>query len=267
MFSEIIIVSSQTVRVLMKGITFLKSIEYTLEAIGEKWRQGDRIKGTLKIKNNGSENVEHFKMRVALLEGHYKKLKTNVQNGWTFLSEVNLAESACLETAAERSYSFVFELPQDCPITDKSGSLYLAFYEGLGTLPLGHVELVIEPKLVISQVLEIFENFLRFKVVQIKYVKGKVEVKLNPPSSREFSTIDSLVLSLREHDKNLSLNYLFNTQVINMVSGAMQAQKKTRDLEQKFNAKQYLSYEGSLNQDFILESVNKAINEVKPKFL
>ena len=74
-------------------------------------------------------------------------------------------------------------------------------------------------------------------------------------------------LSLKEVDKNLTLNYLFNVRVLDMSSGAMQTQKKTKAFEQIFNSKQYLMYGEALNQDFILGSLNAVVNEVKPKFL
>lgn len=250
----------------MKGTIFSKPLEYNIEAVGEKWRQGDKIKGTLKVKNHGAENIELSALKVALSEGTYKKIKAKDAKGWKNLFETKLEEKFTLAAQEEKSYSFEYTLPENCLITDKNASLYLAFFDN-DKMPSGHIELVIEPKLVIAQVLEAIQSFLRFKVAQIKYTKGMVEVKLTPPSSsRELSTIDSLVLCLAEVEKNLTLSYEFNMRVLDMAGGAMQAQKKTRDFQQKFTSKQYLQYD-SLNQDFILQSINSVLNEVKPKFL
>jgi hypothetical protein len=94
-----------------------------------------------------------------------------------------------------------------------------------------------------------------------------VEVKLNPPTSREFNLVDSLVLSMSEIDNTLIMNYFFNTRGIDMSNSSMQVQKKTKVIEQKINSKQYLLYGKSLNQDFILESINSVLNEVKSKML
>ncbi|MGZ3809988.1 MAG: hypothetical protein ACXVCE_18030 [Bacteriovorax sp.] len=251
----------------MKGTIFLKPLEYNIEAVGEKWRQGDKIKGTLAIKNHSAEKLELPHLVVALCEGNYKKIKAKDKNAWKLLANAKLEEHISLNGPIEKNCPFEFTLPQDCPVTDKGGSIYLAFFDQGDTWPAGHIELVIGPKQVISQILEIFENFLRFKVVQIKSVKGMVEVKLSPPSSRELSTIDSLVLSISEIDKNLTMNYLFNMRVLDMAGASLQAQKKTKEMEQKFSSKQYLIYGESLNQEFVLESINSVINEVKPKFL
>ncbi len=251
----------------MKAMTFVKPLEYTLEAEGEKWQQGATIKGTLKVKNHSTENVEIRGPLVTLSEGHYKRIKAKEKNAWKVLSTIKLDESFSIKDQDIKNYSFEFHLPQDCLITDKGGSLYLAFFEGSETWPIGHIELVVGPKMIISQILEIFENFLRFKVTHIKSAKGAVEVKLTPPTSRDFSTIDSLILNIAEVDENLTLKYLFNVRVLDMTGATMQAQKKTKELEQKFNSKQYFIYGESLNQDFILESLTSVLNEVKPKFL
>jgi hypothetical protein len=250
----------------MKGTIFLKPLEYNLEVIGEKWRQGDKIRGSLKVRNHGADAVDFPELNVVLCEGTYKKIKAKDAKGWKSLIETKLEDKFTLKPAEEKSYSFEYTLPEDCLVTDKNASLYLAFFDR-DVLPAGHIELVIEPKLVISQILDLIQSFLRFKVVQVKFTKGMIEVKLTPPaSSRELSTIDTLILSLAEKEKALLMNYEFNMRVLDMTGGVMQSQKKTREFDQSFTSRQYLQYD-SLNQDFILESINSVLNEVRPKFL
>jgi len=253
----------------MKGTTFLKPLEFNLEAAGEKWRQGDKVKGTLTVKNHGADIVEMPVLKIVLCEGIYKKIKTKDAKAWKTLTETKFEEPFNLKGHEEKTFSFEFTLPENSLITDKNGSLYLAFFDKTGKdeQPAGHIELVIEPKMVISQILDSIQSFLRFKVVQIKFTKGMIEVKLTPPSSsRELSTIDNLILNISEIEKTLKMNYEFNMRVLDMAGGAMSAQKKTRSFEQSFTSKQYLQYD-SLNQEFILQSINSILNEVKPKFL
>lgn len=250
----------------MKGTVFLKPLEYNIEVSGEKWCQGDKIKGMLKIKNHSSELLKMPSLKVSLAEGIYKKIKSKEAKAWKSLAETKLEGSFSLEAQQEKSYTFEYTLPENCLITDKNASLYLVFFDK-EEWPSGHIELVIEPRPVISQILETIQSFLRFKVVQVKYAKGMVEVKLTPPSSsRELSVIDSLILSLSEVERNLTLSYEFNLRVLDVGAATMQTQKKTREFEQKFTSKQYLQYD-SLNQDFLLQSINTVLNEVKPKFL
>ena len=251
----------------MKVTVFLNPLEYSLEAFGEKWHQGDELKGSLKIKNNSAEKINLAVVKVALCQGNYKKIKVKDAKALSIASEYILSEAVTIGPMEECIYAFKFKLPENCNITDKNGSLYLAFFDKDETTPAGHIELFIEPKIVIQQVLQILESFLRFKVKEIKYNKDLIEVKLVPPASRELSNIDGLLLSMAEIEKNLTLKYFFNLRVLNISGVTMQSEKTTKEMEQSFNSKQYLIYGDSINQDFIIESVQEVINLVKTKLL
>lgn len=251
----------------MKGTVFLKPLEYSIEAVGEKWHQGDKLKGSLKIKNHSSEKIELPVLKVALCEGNYKKIKAKDAKGWNAISENLLSEALTINPSEEKDYTFEFKLSENCSITDKNGSLYLAFFDKDEKIPAGHIELVIEPKVVIQQILQILESFLRFKVKEIKNAKNMIEVKLVPPTSRELSNLDGLLLSISEVEKNLSLKYFFNLRVLNVSGTTMQSEKATKEMEQNFNSKQYLIYGDSINQDFIIASVQEILNSVKTKML
>lgn len=251
----------------MKGTIFLKPLEYSIEAIGEKWQQGDKLKGTLKIKNHSAEKIELSVLKVSLCEGNYKKIKAKDSKGWKTLSDSILAEKFTINPSEEKDFSFEFKLAENCTITDKNGSLYLAFFDKEDALPAGHIELVVEPKIVIQQLLQILENFLRFKVKEIKSGKGSLEVKLVPPTSRELSNVDGLLLNISEVEKTLKLNYFFNIRVLNISGTTMQSEKATKEAEQIFTSKQYQIFGDSLNQDFIIESVQSVLNTVKTKML
>ena len=251
----------------MKGLVFLKPLEYSIEVTGEKWHQGDTLKASLKIKNHSNEKIELPLLKVAVCEGNYKKIKSKDAKAWVILEETILAEKLIVSPLEEMDYSFKFKLAENCGITDKNGSLYIAFYDKDEKNPAGHIELVIEPKVIVQQVLQIFENFLRFKVKETKSGKGMVEVKLIPPTSRDMTTVEGLVLNISEIEKNLTLVYLFNLRVLNLSGSAMQAEKTTKDFVQKFNSKQYLMHGDSINQEFIIESLQEIMNTVKTKRL
>ncbi|MFA6238010.1 MAG: hypothetical protein WC635_11820 [Bacteriovorax sp.] len=254
----------------MKGTVFLKPLEYNIEALGEKWRQGDKIKGTLKVKNHGPDKMVLPFLKVSLSSGNYKKIKAKDKKTWEIVFEKTLGESITVDASCEVEFSFEFTLPEDCRTTDKDGSLYLVFVDNVNkadSWPAGHIELIILPKLVLEQILQILENFIRFKISQTKYSKGMVEVKLSPPTSRELSHVDSLILRIKEVDKTLNIEYLFNLRVLDMAGGTMTAEKKTKQFEQNFSSKQYTIYGDSINQDFIIESINSILKDVKPKLL
>ena len=201
----------------MKATLIVKPIEYGIEAFGEKWKQGEKLKAVMKLKNHGNEKIERPFLNVTLCSGNYKKVKAHHSEAWDIIIKIELLQNLTLNPNEEKEFHFEFLLPEDCRITDKDGSLYLAYQDNENeNWPLGHMELVIDPKIVMKQFLEIFENFLRFKVGQIKYSKGMVEIKLKPPGSRELSHVDSLVLRMSEVNKTLRLEYLFNLRMLEM---------------------------------------------------
>jgi hypothetical protein len=114
------------------------------------------------------------------------------------------------------------------------------------------------------QFLEIFDNFLRFKIGVPKYSKKMVEVKLTPPASRELGHIDSLILKLSEVQNTLKIEYTFNMRVLGMTGTTMVAEKKVKTFEQNLSSKQYYSY-GHPDQDFIIASIKEILAEVKPR--
>lgn len=251
----------------MKGIVFLKPLEYSIEIIGERWHQGDSLKGFLKIKNHSLEIVELPLLKLALSEGNYKKIKSKDLKAWSIVSENILSEALIINPSEVKDYSFEFSLAENCKITDKTGSLYLVFFDKDEKTPAGHIELVIEPKVAIQKILQILESFLRFKVKEVKYSKGMIEVKLLPPMSRELSNLDTFELSLSEIEKSLTLNYFVNLRVLNIAGATMKSEKVTKEMKQFFSSKEYLLYGDSVNQDFIVESVQKVLNSVKTKIL
>lgn len=251
----------------MKGIIFLKPLEYTIIANGERWRQGDVVSGLLKIKNYSTDSVELPLVIISLSVGNFKKIKVKDKKAWESLAEITLGEKITIGALEEKELSWHFQLPEDCSITDKSGSVYLIFFDHHGSAPAGQLELVIDPKLVITQFLEIFQNFLRFKVVQTKFSKGMVEIKLTPPSSKEMNHVESLILRMKEVSKTLELDYTFNLHAFEMIAGNLMAQKKIKQVNQKLTAKEYTIYGDSLDHEFIKNSISSVIKEATPKFL
>lgn len=250
----------------MKGLIFLKPLEYNIAADGEKWRQGDKIKGLLKLKNHSAERIDLPFLKLSLAAGNFKKIKNHDKRAWENLTETTLALPLTINASEEIEFPWDFVLPEDCQITDKDGSVFLTFQDKAELWPAGQLELVIEPKLIINQFLEIFQNFLRFKIKDTKFSKGMIEIKMTPPSSRELGHIDSLVLRVKEVDKTLDLEYNFNMHVFETINGNVLTQKKSMHVGQKLTSKQFYIYGDSPNQDFIISSVSALIKEATPKF-
>ena len=215
----------------MKTIIIKHPIEFNFEAKGEKWRQGEKLSGTVTVKNNGAEKVEIPFLKVALLSGTYKKVKAKDPKAFEPIQELNLEKNVSLNPTESKEYKFDFMLAEDCRITDKDGSVYLALFDKDENTQTGNLELSITPKLMMMQFLEIMDNFIRFKIGAMKFNKGMVEVKLTPPTSKDFSQVEGLLLKMKEVEKNLILEYHFSNKKIEMNGSSMTTSK----VAQKFD--------------------------------
>jgi hypothetical protein len=127
----------------MKGTVHINPLEYNIETSGEKWRQGESIKGLLKIKNNSGASVEIPALKISLSSGNYKKVKLNDTKSWEKIEESVLTNDFFLNGHEEKEFPWAFLLAEDCRITDKDGSIYLRFLNHQEDLPSGNIELVI----------------------------------------------------------------------------------------------------------------------------
>ena len=253
----------------MKASIFLKPLEYNIEILGEKWQQGALVKGVVKVKNNGSEKTSISNLKIALCSGSYKKLKTKDAKTFEVIAESIFGKDTHFKNMEEKEFPWEFKLDENARITDKDGSLYIILKDqsDASVWPIGILELTIIPKIIITQFLEIFENFIRFKIAQIKYVKEMIEVKMTPPKTRELAHVESLILRIKEVENTLSLDYQFNVSAIDMTTPTITTQKKCKQFARIHPAKEYLIYGDSINQELLISSINAVVSEVKNKLL
>lgn len=251
----------------MKTIIIKNPIEFNFEAKGEKWRQGEKLSGVVLVKNNGAEKVEIPFLKVMLLSGIYKKVKVKDPKAFEPFMDIVLSKNIAINGNEVKEFPFEFMLPHDCRITDKDGSVYLALLDNDESVQTGNMELNILPKIMLTQFLEIMDNFIRFKIGPLKSNKGMIEVKLTPPTSKDFSQVEGLVLKLKEVDKNLVVEYHFTNKKIEMNGSSMTTSKVALKFDQTISFKEFYIYGDSVNQDGIIVLINSILNEVKPKFM
>ena len=246
----------------MKSTFFSRPLEFSIETVGEKWRQGDKLQGCIKLRNHLSDSVTLSKLDIQLEIGHFKKIKIRDEKSFEMISILQLAEKFSILPNQENEFAFNFKLPANCQITDKDRSLFLTLKLNEEIYPVGHLELVVIPKLLFLQFIEVLETFYRFKVAQMKYIKGNIEFKLAPPKSRDLSHVDSFVLKMKEEESTLKLEYLFSLNSFVMEGSVMSVQKKTKEFKQSLHLKQCYTYGESLNHDFIKSSIDSILSEV-----
>jgi len=249
----------------MKGTLFKAPLELNLHIEGETWRQNQKIRGSLKIKNHGQESLSLETMGVHLCWGHAKKIKTKSDTSFDFESSTLFSKQSTLAPQEEQELLWEFELQEDCAISDKSGSYYLLYGEKEKIWESGLFQLQIDPRAIFDSFLEIFVNFFRFKIKDKKNKKGFVEVKLVPPNAKEFLSMDNLLCQMRIKDDIFEINYLFNVKKVAYAIEGMKLEKNKIEFQDRLNPKEYYLFKDTPNQDVMKSKIENTLGEVKSK--
>ncbi len=97
-----------------------------------------------------------------------------------------------------------------------------------------------------------------------KAKKNSVDIKLMPPNSREFASLEHVICNLSlDKDDTLNITYNFKVNKINFQSIDLKA--KSSIIQTKFNLepKDYLIYKTSFNQEKVSQHISEALSEVK----
>ncbi|WP_417335056.1 hypothetical protein [Halobacteriovorax marinus] len=240
----------------MKSTFFRKPLEFALEIEGENWKQGDPVNGSISISNHSNEEVDFSKFSIYLCNGDLKKIQKGDVKGLVVVDEVVLEGS---------DTSFSFKLDENSPISEKSSGPYLVCAKKDQLLEGDLMALRVGPSKIISEILEVLENFMRFKVKSLKSKKNSLEAQITLPSTKEYSSIANFKLSFATSGSDIELNYLFKVKKVSFDGGVAQTKDETKKFKTLLTSKEYLIYGDSLNQDAITSSVQKTSDEVKLK--
>ncbi len=250
----------------MKGTTFLRPYELCLEIDGEKWLQGDKIKGEISLKchSDGSEIITN--LNIMLVHGLFKNIKNSKTDSLNIISSQILGENIEVDSKNDFKKDWEFKLEQDAPITDKNGSLYVFYGIGDDLSSYGSLQLEVDLVEELTNYLKVFEDFIRFKVHHKKYKKGLTEVRLLPPKTQELGSLEYLTCFLRLVDRNIEIKYIFKTKKIQATVGMeFEVIKTEKEFNQILTPDDYLRYGNAVNHDGIKKSINEIIANIIPK--
>lgn len=249
----------------MKGTIFKNDIEYNLLVEGESWVQGGVVRGSLKLKNHSENACDLSLTCVELALGKFRKIKTKSKTAFESERKISFEKGLELDSKGDKELKWEFELPVNCPITDKVGTYYLIYGGNEDKLENGLLELNITPNEVFLQFFDILEKFFRFKVKEYKSKNEAIEAKLAPPKSKNYSNLIGVNISVRILDKNLEVDYLFNVNSLDFSGGGItNFIKKKVEVKDTLHPKDYLIYGDSPNQDGMRASIQKVLDQVKP---
>lgn len=222
---------------------------------GESWRQGEKISGTLTVKNHGPSPTGG--LRVVLAYADERKLKAKSPDGIEELA------SKTFESAGPSEWEF--QLDPNAFVSDTSGCLTLLYGAGEDLHALGRLKLNIQPRLIFSDFIEVMNVTFRFVVKHIKAgKKGSVEVKLIPPAGPSYPTLEHLILSLYMEGDTVEATFHFNKKGIDASSPGLTLKKEVRKIERSLSPAQYLlSFNRRLNKEEVEKIVEGVIAESK----
>ncbi len=245
----------------MKGVFFSKPLEWNIETEKESWTQGEVIKGTLKVKNHGTEAVSLKDSGAGIAFADIKKVHAKTEGAMKFDVKATFAEES-LAANDTKELTFSLTLPANCAVTDKKASYFLAYGKEASE---NHLMLKIEPKVLFGKVIGLLDTFQRFKLKEFKSAKSGVEYKLIPPTSRDMAKLESLNLIFSMNGENLQMDYDFQVRKLDTESVTTKVSKAAVKVQKVLTPKDYSLGKDMINQDALLKSIESAIAEVKLK--
>lgn len=246
----------------MKGAAFLKPFEWQIDVTGESWPQGTEVKGTIRVKNAGS-NAEMLSGGLQLAFAEMKKVHSRDDKAFKVESEIKW-DQVSLAPGAVHEQNFSFTLPVNCGITDKKSSYYLAYGP---TLKEANLQLNITPRKLFLEITKLFETFQRFKPKEIKTSKNAVEFKMIPPTSREFAHVEALHLLQSLDGDQLKLDFTFKVKTLDTASVTTKVAKDEKHLTKSLGPREYSLGRDMINQDGILKALEDVLSQIRMKGL
>jgi hypothetical protein len=242
----------------MKGTFFQKPLEWNIETTGESWQQGDVLKGTLRVKNHGTDKINLSQSGVGISVADIKKVQTRADGAFKLEKSFDLATE--LNPGAETSLEFSFDIGANSPVTDKKSSYYLSYGKNFVESSL---QVKVEPKALFMKVIGLLDTFQRFKLKEFKAAKKGVEFKLIPPTSREMANVESMFLTFSMQEQNLTMKFEFQVKKLDTSGVTNKINKEAVTVEKILTPKEYSLGRDMINQDQLLKTIEAVLAEVK----
>ncbi len=247
----------------MKGLLFHEQLEIRVDVAGEEFEQGDQVVSAITIKNRGGTKKLVDGPFLQLAVGDSKKLAQKSEKAVQILTSSELNTSFNLGPDEDKKIPWTFELDRNCPITDKSHSLYLLY--GLRVAARAHLQLNVRPHAHIEGVLTIFETSFQFDPRGMKSRAGWVVATLKPPASRRFTVVEALELGLRFEGEKLFLHYTFKVKGLEAGPMTLEIKKKKIELTRELVPGDYMSSAGFVDSALLEPKIEEALCSVLPK--
>jgi hypothetical protein len=246
----------------MRGSFFAKPLEIIIEIDGERWKQGETVRGRLALRNRGSTPFSAGGFDVQLCRAQLSAVKKKSETAFKLLQKHEI--SGEIAAGGELSSEFHFDLGLNAPVTDSVSSAFI-------TCGPGALQLQIEPSLVIQEFTSTLQAQHHFGFKGYKQSKAGVGARFSAPDGQRFSALEDLVLTLQftEESGHPDLEVEYDFQVKQVGSGPLPTKTTmvSRKVEQVLTSVDYLTSSGRVNFDVIQKFVAEAVSTVESKIL
>jgi hypothetical protein len=242
----------------MKGTLFTRPLEWNVETVGESWPQGSVLKGIIKVKNHGSDEVTLLTSGVGFALADIKKVQTRADGA--LKTEKSVVLDGKLLPAQELTAEFSFDIGPNAPVSDKKSSWYLTFGHNFRE---GQLQVKVEPKALYLKVIGLLDTFHRFKQKEFKGTKKGVEFKLIPPSSREMANIELLLLTFSMEGEQLGMKFDFQIKKLDTSSVTNKILKESVVINLELGPKEYSLGKDMIHQERLLKGLETVFAQVK----
>lgn len=246
----------------MKALFFAKPVEFRLETGAETLVQGDTIEGSFAAVNRGSGALKDQPLSVGLAYAVFKEIKENPARAFEIIDTATLAESVSLEPDNEFTAPWRFDLAPECPVTTKTGSLFL-LYGGRFDVPgaFGMLDLRVNLSPVLASLIATIENHFSFKAGSPKTIGGYTEIPFTPPAS--YARLERINVLMRIAGGGMELKYMAKVKVFQRGS-AKGVKSKSVDLERAYPLHKVLIGGKHPNRAFFKSEVESVLTEIVP---
>jgi len=246
----------------MRGTFFAKPLEIILEIEGERWKQGESVRGKLTLKNRGSQPVPCEGLDVRLCRAQLSQVKKKAEGAFKPLQQLEIQGE--LAPGSDLTREFEFQLGLNAPITDSISSLFVC----CGT---GSLQLQVEPSPVIQEFVSLLLSQHHFGFKGYRFSKDAVEAKLSAPDGKSFATLDHLALRATFAEESgkppLSVTYSFHVKKVGATPASFKVEKSAKEIEQTLLATDYFTPSGRVNFDAIGKAITEAVSQVQSKVI
>jgi hypothetical protein len=239
----------------MKGISFQNGIEFKVVVEGESWAQGDCISATLEAttKNAGATLPP---LHLFFAEGTDKKVKLKSADAFKILEKSSTEKSPL---------AFQFQLPTDARVSDTKGSLYVVYGGSEQLETLGQLRLTITMHQHLRDLVDILVMHFRFAQKGISAgKKGLTEIKLDPPASKDWASLELLTVQFQLTEKTIEANFLFHRKEIDPAKSGLSSVIVKREITRSWDLPQMLhDFNQRVNKEAATDAMEAVMHEYR----